>query len=110
MEKASARSYTNPDYVANTHRMTGKAPSEMISLRSNSLFPREGRATKIVALPISHAFCHLCIDASLGLLLCTLLVVEEIRRETRPRGVLSCVSVMGSGSENSADQFVKTIA
>ena len=45
---------------------------------------------------ISHAFCNLCIDASLDLLLCTLLVVEEIRPETRPGSVLSCVSVMES--------------
>ena len=55
---------------------------------------------------MSRAFCYLCIEASLGLLLCTLLVVHQIRPETRPRGVLCCVSVMGSGSENSADQFV----
>ena len=64
----------------------------------------------VVALEISRTFCYLCIDASLGLLLCTLLVVEQIRRETRPRGMLSCVSFMESGSENSADQFVKKIA
>ena len=63
-----------------------------------------------MASEVSRAFRYLCIDPSLGLLLCTLLLVDEIRPETRPRGVLSCVSVMESGSENSADQFVKTIA
>ena len=58
----------------------------------------------MVALKVSRAFCYLCIDPSLGLLLCTVLVVEEIRPETRPRGVLSSVSAMESGSESSADQ------
>ena len=92
-----------------SHQMADKAPSQMI-FRSNCWFSKEGRATTIVTLEISHAFYYLFIDASLVLLLCTLLVVEQIRRETRPRGMLSCVSFMESGSENSADQFVKKIA
>ena len=92
-----------------SHQMADKAPSQMI-FRSNCWFSKEGRATTIVTLEISHAFYYLFIDASLVLLLCTLLVVEKIRLETRPWSVLSWVSIVESGSENSADQFVKTIA
>ena len=82
----------------------------MIFLRSRSWFPKKGARNK------ESGFWNIsCVLLSLyrgilGLLLCTLLVVEGIRPEIRARGVLSCVSVTESGSENSVDQSVKTIA
>ena len=82
----------------------------MIFLRSRSWFPKKGARNK------ESGFWNIsCVLLSLyrrilGLLLCTLLVVLEIRPATRARGVLPCVSVMERGSENNADQFVETIA
>ena len=66
--------------------MTDKTPAEIFFLHIHSRFPKEGRAN-IVTLEYLVR-CYHYIKASLGLLLCILLVVEEIRPETHPRCVV----------------------